>query len=305
MANINSDKDFDRKNNIYKGNIDEYELVDFSDMYEQYIRTYIKENNIDPQENESFEDDVADMYLEWLDTYNDRIKCKPNDYFIPFNGSELVQILIKYIMAHVKLPDPLIEQIVLKKDQTAPLIVKILEYDDNSDKAMDIRITCMNILSEMQYPLPLMQYISFIEKGDNEDAVAQNAYEIIDEQISEEDYYAILDAYDKTQNEYAKNTYLDLMARFSGNEEAYKRLISAFSENINNDNIAFYAACLAKFGDDRAVKILKDALKNNDYDYLNFTAIKYAAEQLGEDINIERTFDGDATYELLKNDPED
>lgn len=301
MANNN----FDRENNVYKGDIDEYELVDLASLFQQYVQQYIKDNDIDPEEEESFEDDIADMYLEWLDKYNEELECKPIDYFKPFNASQLIQILIKYTMAHIKLPDPLIEEIINKKEQTAQLLLKVLEYEDNSHFSVDIKLTVMNILSEMEYKLPLMQYIAFIEKGDEDDILAQTAYEIIDEHIEENEHDIILDVYDSTKNLYAKKTYLDIMARFTGNEEAYEKLINAFINNISDENVAFYAACLAKFGDDRAVQILEEALKENDFNYLNFTAIKHAIEQLGDFINIERTFDGDSTYELLKNIPDD
>ena len=296
---------FDRENNVYKGNIDEYELIDLTDMFQQYIRDYIKDNNIDIEKEESFEDNVPDMYLDWLDKYNEKLGCKPNDYFKPFNGSQLIQILVKYIMAHIKLPDSLIEEIINKKNQTALLLIKVLEYQDNSHFSMDLKITAMNILTEMQYQIPLVQYISFIEKGDKDDILAQTAYEIIDERIEESEYDIILDAYDSTKNRDAKKTYLDIIARFNGNEEAYEKLINAFVNNLGDEDVAFYAACLAKYGDDRATKVLEEALKNNEFNFLNFTAIKHAIEQLGDFINIERTFDGDSAYELLKNAPED
>lgn len=292
---------FDREKNIYKGNIEKFDIVDFSDIFENYVKKYIKENNIDAEEDENFEDTVSDLYLDWLETYNDKLECKPNEYFKPFNDSQLIQVLIKYVMSHVKLPDPLIEEIVLRKENTANLIIKILEYEDNSHFSIDIKLTVMNILGEMQYPLPLKQYISFIDKGDNDDHLSQMAYEIIDEQIEQKDWHVIIEAYDKAPSKYAKNTYLDILARFYGDDQAYERLINAFISNIDSDGVAFYAACIAKFGDERAVPILENAIKENDYDYLNFTAIKYAIEQLGDEINIDKIFDGDAAYELLKN----
>ncbi|GEM_PF-1357083 len=305
MATDNSGNVFDRVNNVYKGTIEEYKLIDLSDIFERYIKAYIIENNLDSEKDEAFEDTIADIYLEWLDKYNVQLECKPTDYFKPFTDAQLIQILIKYVMAHVKLPDPLIEEVVLRKENTAPLIEKILEYEDGSHFSLDIKLIVMNILSEMQYPLPLVHYMRFIEKGNQEDVLAQTAYEIIDEQIEQKDFAKIIAAYDTTRNEYAQKTYIDIMARFYGNNDAYQRIIDAFLQNVTDDNVAFYAACLAKFGDDRAVKILEGALKDNEFNYLNFTAIKFAIEQLGTDINIDRAFDGDEAYELLKNMPEE
>jgi len=69
---------------------------------------------------------------------------------------------------------------------------------------------------------------------------------------------------------------------------------------IDENNIAFLANCLSRQSGDLALDFLTRALNKPDLSYYDYTAIKDAIEALGEEVNADRTFNGDRDYEVLK-----
>lgn len=82
-------------------------------------------------------------------------------------------------------------------------------------------------------------------------------------------------------------------------EGAFERLSALFCQ-ANPEHKAFYASCLGKLGDERAVEMLTKQLKDPKLDYYTYCAIRDAAEELGAWVELDREFAGDKDYEAIK-----
>ena len=60
-------------------------------------------------------------------------------------------------------------------------------------------------------------------------------------------------------------------------------------------------ALIAKFGDPRALELLKELIDLPDVGYVDYIELRNAIETLGGDPGEERTFYGDPDYEAMRN----
>jgi len=92
--------------------------------------------------------------------------------------------------------------------------------------------------------------------------------------------------------------FLDVLCNFPGDERIYHYARHTFI--TANEDRGLFASYLGTLGDPRALDVLRQALDWEDIDYLDYSEIRAAIEDLGEEVSHQRNFEGDSYYEALK-----
>lgn len=137
---------------------------------------------------------------------------------------------------------------------------------------------------------------AIIDRREGEDEVADVAAELL-QNIGDACVPDILSRIDEVSDE-ARETYLDVLCNFPGDERIFTSLMAAF--DAHPEKLAMYASLLGKLGDDRALEPLYESLKQPDINYLDYLEVRNAIEMLGGTVDGERDFSGDPYYETLK-----
>lgn len=270
-------------------------LIDFEQRFSEYLNTYIHDHHID---DDSMEDFGSDLYLDWLDMPQGWLEGKsPNDYFASMDALMLIKTLGQYMLSGMTLPGPLLNRIADNREETYPLLVSLLKnYNgENEDK---IKTVVVRLIEEMDMAHPYDYYIEVIaqsiEQSDFSEACADELRDAGPEYLE-----PVINAFEQAQNTYATDCFLDILTDMPYDERTYGYAMERFL--LSDTQKAFYANCLGKIGDSRALPVLEEALRQENLRYFDYVAIKNALEELGGEVEIERDFSGDDDYESLIN----
>lgn len=221
----------------------------------------------------------------------------PGLYFQKFdNASELVRWMLAYIDADVPVPDPLVERI---SDLGERSVKPLLRVTADEGASAQSRVMAFNLLKEIECgDAPLEICLKTIDRREEEDEVADVAAELL-ETVGGSCVEPILERMAEVSDA-AKETYLDILCNYPGDERIYTYLMEAFQSH--DDKRALFASYLGKLGDARAVNCLKETLIDPELNYLDYLEIRNAVEMLGGTVEIDREFAGDPYYEALKGD---
>ncbi len=268
-------------------------LIDFEQRFSEYLDTFIHENHID---EDSMEDIVPDLYLEWLDTPQSWLNgVSPNEHFSSMGAVTLITALGQYMLSDITLPGPLLNRISDNRKETYPLLVALLKNytGENEDK---IRTVVVHLLEEMDMAHPYDYYIEAIsqsaEQSDFSEACADELRDAGPEYLE-----PVICAFEQAQHPYATDCFLDILTDMPYDERTYGYVIERFL--LSDTQKAFYANCLGKIGNPKALPALEEALRQEDMRYFDYIAIRNALEELGGEVDIERDFTGDNDYESL------
>lgn len=269
-------------------------MIDFEGKFAAYLHEYAKKKELN---DEKLDQEVPELYLEWLDTPKKWLKGKtPVEHFKSYEASELIEQLGGYIMSGVTLPGPLLNQIADTKQETYPYLINLLKNYEG-EKACRIKHTIVRLIEEMDLAHPYEYYIEVISTADDQDDFVENVAEELkncgDRLVDE-----LITAYEKAKNDYVSDCLLDILCDVSFNERVYQFALEKFL--YSDRNRAFYASCLGKLSNQKAMPYLEDSLKEDDLGYYDYIAIKNAIEELGGEVTIDRDFTGDRDYECLK-----
>lgn len=272
------------------------EILDFDANFAAYSEKWMQMNRAKFSNIDQMEDAMPEVYMRWLNSPAAFLNGDtPAMYFTKYSDArELVSWLLEYEDANVNVPDPLMERIVdLGEISVAPLIDLARDEYGNTQT----RVMALNLLKEIDAGArPMDTCLGIIDKRDEEDEVADVAAELL-LSIGEACAKPILDRLDDV-NDAARETYLDILCNYPGDERIFAALIRAFEEHT--EKCALYASLLGKLGDARALNALREALDRPDINYLDYLEVKNAVEMLGGAVEGEREFAGDPYYETLK-----
>ncbi|MBQ3079835.1 MAG: hypothetical protein IJC48_07560 [Clostridia bacterium] len=274
-----------------------YEILDFDANFAAYSEKWMQMNQKKFKNIEQMEDAMPEVYMRWLNSPAAFLMGEtPAMYFTKYNNaSELVRWVIEYENADVPVPDPLLERI---SDLGARAVNALMNAAGNSENTAQTRITCLNLLKETDAgEKPMEMCLDMIDRREEDDELADVAAELLSN-MGKAVVMPILERFEEVTDE-AKETYLDVLCNYPGDDRIYKALIDAFI--THDDKKALYASFIGKLGDDRAVDILKDALSLPEISYLDYLEIRNAVEMLGGTVEGDREFAGDPYYETLKN----
>lgn len=270
-------------------------LIDFEERFGVFLKEYIKNNDID---EEDLEEIITDLYLQWLGAPCDWLDGKsPNSYFDSHDAAGLIEALGKYIFSGVSVPGSLLIKIEEKREQTYPFLISLLKNYEG-EKSAEIKAVIVQLIEEMQMQHPFDYYIEVIaEASEADDFTEACAQELGD---TGEDYKEkVILAYEQAQSSYSSDCFLDILTDLPYDERTFGFALEKFL--YNDSQRAFYASCLGKLGNEKALPYLEEALKEESLTYYDYVSIKNALEELGGEINIERDFTGDKDYESLMN----
>ncbi|MGI5849000.1 MAG: hypothetical protein ACOX8Q_02860 [Christensenellales bacterium] len=270
-------------------------LIDFEDKFSEFLTEYKRSNAIDDEE---LEEKAPNFYLEWLNTPKDWLSgMSPNSYFKAFDVAKLIEIFGKYMLSNITLPGVLLNNITDKKEQTYPLLLSLLKNYEG-EKSDEIKTVIVRLFGEMDMPHPYRHYINIIAESNEistfSEACAQELKNSGAEQLEN-----VIAAYEAADNSYPSDCFLDILTDLPYDERTYNFALEKFLYSGNKK--AFYASCLGKIGNDKALPYLEEALKSEDIAYFDYMSIKNALEELGGEVNIDRDFTGDKDYDSLIN----
>jgi hypothetical protein len=268
-------------------------LIDFERQFSEYLDQYVHDHHID---EDSMENIVPDLYLDWLDMPQDWLRgASPNSYFASMDAVALIGTLGQYMLSDITLPGPLLNRIADNRGETYPLLVSLLKNysGENEDK---IRTVVVRLIEEMDMDHPYDYYIEVIsQSGEQSDFSEACADELRD--AGPAYLEPMIRAFEQAQTSYAMDCFLDILTDMPYDERTYGYAMERFL--LSDTQKAFYANCLGKLGDPRALPALEEALRQENLKYFDYIAIRNALEELGGEVDIERDFAGDNDYESL------
>ena len=273
-----------------------FEILDFDANFRAYCEKWIDMNKGKFKTYEQMEDAMPEVYLRWLNSPAAFLDGEtPGEYFQKYSSApELVKWLRLYDAADVNVPDQLLDRI----SDMGEAAVRPLLYTAREEKnPTSLRMLALNLLKEIDAgEAPLALCFSLIDAREEEDELADVAAELMTNMAGKHIDEIVGRLYEV--NVHARETYLDILANFPGNEHVFRALLSEFE--TRRDEAALFAALLGKYGDERALDALNSAIDWEEINYLDFLEIKDAIERLGGECLSERDFTGDVYYEAFK-----
>ena len=280
----------------------EFFVLDFEKQFEQHLKNWIEKNADKFPKAEQMEAQVEKVYEKWLNTPAEWLQgAAPICYFDKFDDSEqLVRWILKYIIAGVWVPDPMLDRIVaLGMAAEEPLLrIKrretLLPAGEKGDEAVMIAI---KLLNELGSKVPMDEYIDAMIKnpdGDYAESMAE-ALMAMGPEVAE----PMLARMGEATSPQAMEWLLSVLVEFPDDQRIYQHLLKAYKSEESDK--AILAAYLGKYSNPDAIPHLKEALVQGTLNYLEWTETKNAIEELGGEVNIsEPDFTGDPWYESLK-----
>lgn len=257
-------------------------IYDFDGMFDEKLRDYMNKNTT--IKGDEWEDVIPKLYQKFGDTTIKSIGKSPNTFYQEMTDKELISALSTHLKQGVSVNGYLKNQ--LDKRDIKPLLLPLLDGCDK-EKAFAV-----NYLED--YAPAVEKYLDIIES----DASVE---------LKEECIAYIKPFADKVYDRLCSNVkadkeskiMLEILAFCLQNREAvFNLLLSRF--NTDFDGVIENATNLANFGDERAIPTLLEKLEDERINYLQFREIKFALETLGGEYLGERNFEGDRTYEQIK-----
>lgn len=269
--------------------------IDFDHEFMHYAEKWMAENRKRFKNADEMEAQMPDVYLRWLNQSADWLDGRtPGGYFQAFDdAAQLIDWMKEYYAQQVDVPNQLMERIVeLGEAGTEKLMA--LAQDASAEDGL--RVTALNLLNEIGSRAPMDMCMEMIENRAENDELADVAAELLTN-LGREVVEPILARMERSSRD-ARETFLDVLCNFPGDERIYTYAESAFRNRP--DRRALFASYLAKLGDERAIELLRPALNYVDLGYLDYIEIRNAIEALGGEVEEEREFSGDPDYESMR-----
>ena len=265
-------------------------MIDVDKLFEKYLRDYLAQNAGKFSEAE-LEDKVSELYESFGKTRSAELGgVTPEEYFSSKTPGELAQCLKECVVSGTAVSDFLCEAIEKCDDIDKYLISFVSEGIDD-----ELSAYCVNLLNDRGSKECFDKYLELILSGKCD----ENLTELLTETLSSDaDKIAdkVVSVYDNAEN--AKQYLIEILVNASARDEIFDILCKEFVGH--DDNIALYTSYLAKYGDERALPLLKDKIKDESLSYVDYKELKLAIEELGGEYVDERDFSKDKYYSILK-----
>ena len=266
-------------------------MIDFEAKFKEYLSKFIQGRSED-----DIEEIAPEQYLKWTNLPADWLSGQtPNEHFEQMDAAKLIEQLGRYILAGMAVPGVLLGSIVDKNMETYPLLISLMKNYEG-ERSDTLKIAVVRLIEEMELPRPYDYYIEVIAAAEDRSDFTEAC---VDELKGAGAVYLenVLLAYEQAKNDYVADCFLDILADMPFDDRVFERVLERFL--YSEGKKAFYASLLGKLGSERALPYLEEALRQENVNYYDYTAIKNAFEALGGEIEIERDFSGDTDYESL------
>ena len=273
-----------------------FEILDFDANFKAYCDKWLEMNRAKFKTFDQMEDAMPEVYLRWLNSPAAFLGGEtPGAFFQKYSSApELIKWLRLYDESGVNVPDQLLDRISdLGGESVKPLLFTAKE----EKYSPSLRMLALNLLKEIDAgDAPLALCLKIVDARSEKDELAEVASELLSGMAGGH-IDEIVNRLEEV-NDAARETYLDILSNFPGDERILNALLAEFERRP--EACALFAGLLGKYGDERALDALNRALEWEDINYLDYIEIKNAIEVLGGECLSERSFDGDAYYEALK-----
>lgn len=268
-------------------------LIDFESLFHDYLHEYRDKHEMG---EDVLEEIVPELYLRWLEKPLPELDNQsPCSYFDAVSGADLVMLLGHYFFSELQVPGALMGRIADTREETYPFVQSMLQNYEG-ERGDEFRAILVQLIEEMEMPHPYGYYIGVIAgtaEGNDFSEVCVDALKGSGDAVKE----ALVTAYEDAQSEYAADCFLDILSDLAYDERVYGYALDKFI--YNTDKRAFYASCLGKLGNEKALPYIEDALRQEGITYFDYISMRNVVEELGGEVDIERDFTGDNDYDAL------
>ena len=264
-------------------------MFDFDKNFEEYAIKWCDAHRGEYSEDE-LEDMMPELYEKWANQPIDELKgLTPVQFFDKIDPPTLVKLLVSACDGGAH-PSSLLLDKIAEKPECAQGLIDIVRASRNCE----CRMISINLLSEMGAAHPLDIYASFICDESVDDDLRDLAVEIMCDypnEVSDKLYKLIPSA---TFSE--KEIIAEILVNAKHDDRTYRLLEELFA---SSENLAYHAALVGKYGDERAAAMLYRAL--DTCNYAEFIEVRNAIERMGGVVDDGiRDFSDDPYYIALK-----
>jgi HEAT repeat protein len=274
--------------------------IDFDEKFKKHLHAWAHENLTGEENEDEIEEKELAEYESWTGTPQDWLDGRtPKEYFDGIaDANTAIKLFAQYAMGGIGIPPLLITRMIEMKEEVYPALLFVLRSEDvENAPTRKLKAKIIELITEMEKPHPYDLYIRWITESKKENELTEEAaYALLE--AGEGQKEPLLEACRNTGSGYAGECLMDILSNFLGDGRIVEFTVDRFL--TTPDRRAFYANCLGKLGDPEALQYLYEALADEDLGYYDYTAIKYAIEELGGIVELDRDFSGDPDYEKLK-----
>lgn len=256
-------------------------VYDLDGAFDQKIAEYMLRGRNRFTEEE-WEDEIARQYEKYSGTYIKALGATPGEYYRRMDAQELSQVLREHFRQNVPVDGFL--RSALEEEENRPILLELLRSENPEEV-----LFAMDLLGSERSLYPV--YLTFLERGDED--LVRRAEELLEEDA---DFVAddLIALYASGR---AKAAAADLLSRcLLRREEIYGILMEELETGENREDAAYR---LGRYGDERAAARLEELAQDPGTGYLEWRALRVAAESLGGYVP-ERDFSDDADFQSLK-----
>ena len=264
-------------------------IIDVDELFDKYIEDYVMQN-VGKVKPEEIENKIPLLYAEFGDKkFEELAGATPNTFYRGYSSNELLECLKTHLEKGVAVSDFLCEAL---RDTSEKEMAKELEKELPEEYALYL----MNILGEVGSSLAVNRYLDFVllDYSDNLREVATEMLYPFSDLVKER----MLNNFEDAKKE-VKDCLIDVFSHASHDDRILKILLDEFKQN--KKNISLNSAYLSKYGDERALPVLLEAIEDEKISYADFEELRFAIESLGGEYTKERDFSNDSNYKKLNN----
>lgn len=124
-------------------------LIDIDELFKKEILRMLAEG----KSAESLEDEIVDLFLDWLNTPNEALEgVSPNEYFTRMTPEELCGALVEYVESGANLPDPLLDALEDSESEAAllGLLRDIKDEGLNAEMRATVQTAAASLLNQKE-----------------------------------------------------------------------------------------------------------------------------------------------------------
>lgn len=264
-------------------------MFDFDKNFEEYAIKWYDEHRDELENEDELEDMMPELYEKWAhEPIGELSGLTPAEFFDKIDPPTLVKLMLSACEGGSH-PSSLLLDKIAARQECAIGLVDIIRASRNCEA----RMISINLLSEMGAEHPLDVYASFICDKDVDDDLRDLAVEIMcdyADRVADKLYKLIPSATFKQ-----KEIIAEILVNAKHDDRTFRLLEEIFA---STENLAYHAALVGKYGDERAAAMLYRAL--DTCNYAEYIEVRNAIERMGGVVDDTRDFSDDPYYIALK-----
>lgn len=263
-------------------------IVDIDELFENYVRAQMSADAGKYTEDE-WEDRIPELY----DGFG-KMPLKElgglsaEAYYGSLSGDQLCQLLKQHVEDEVPVSDYLCTALVAADTEKG--LMQFLKKGTDEELAS----YAVNVLADKGCTEPLPIYVQYVIDPETDDNMREIMGDVVVEN-AEEVKELLLANVKKAK---AGRQYLvEALSHCSKDDRIFAVLSECFRKT---HHLSAYAHMLVRYGDERAVELIKQRIEEPALRYADFTELKYAIEALGGEYDGKRNFSNERTYKKIK-----